>query len=185
MKRKYIVLIVLMLSTTAVFLPVADHIVHSRIREISSCDRRIKREQEKLNSAKVLNEQLHQVSKVIVNSITSEKSYEPEEINSFIKKLADLADEYRIAIHTIFPKTVSSSSNRYLEQQYSMELNCDFVQLGQFLTEIERFDYIIRIKTLDVSPLVIGKKEAIPVENPVTRYKVTLELSTFKIIKEA
>jgi hypothetical protein len=59
------------------------------------------------------------------------------------------------------------------------------VQLGKFLTDLEALDNIIKIKTLDVDPYASrGKSETVD-EKAETRYKVTMELSTFKIVKEA
>ncbi|MBC8527243.1 MAG: type 4a pilus biogenesis protein PilO [Candidatus Cloacimonetes bacterium] len=185
MRQKYLILLALMIITSMLFFYLSGKSINSKINKISIYDKRIKKEQEKLNSAKVLNEQLQQISKVIVNSMTSEAKYTPEEINAFIKKLADLADKYKIAVHSIFPKVISSIGHKFIQQQYTMELNCTFVQMGQFLTDLESFDRIMKIKTLDICPISGEEKKSSLEEKPITRYKVTLELSTFKIMKEA
>ncbi len=87
-------------------------------------------------------------------------------------------------MHSIFPKVVSTTSRYLVEQQYTLILNCTFVQMGKFLSEMESFDNIIKIKTLDITPLRKGKKDDNGDIEIATRYKVTLELSTLKIIKE-
>jgi hypothetical protein len=159
-------------------------VINTKIQLIGRYDKRIKIEQEKLNSAKVLNEQLQEVSKVIENSISEDDKFTTDESNAFIKKLADLADKYKIAVHSMVPKVITTITRRYAEQLYTMELNCTFVQMGQFLSDLESFDNIIKVRTIDVRPLADDKKTIY--EGPQeTHYKVTLELSTFKIVKEA
>ncbi len=174
-----------MIIITISFFYFSSDIISTKIKKISVYDKRIKRDQEKLNSAKVLNEQLQQVSKVIVNSITTDRKFNSEEVNNFVKKLATLSDQYKIAVHSLFPKVVSSIGSKYVEQQYTMELDCTFIQMGQFLTDLESYDNIIKVNTLDVRPLSVDSKKTSSEEDLVTHYKVTLELSTFKIIKEA
>jgi Tfp pilus assembly protein PilO len=156
-------------------------LVTKKLDKLRKVDKDIKIEQQKLNSAKVLNEELKEVSKVILNSITREKSFETEEINAFVKKLADLADKNHILINAISPKPVSNLTS-FIEQSYILELNCEYLQLGRFMTELESFDNIMKVKTLDVKPTGDNKDQDPTV---ATRYRVTLELSTFKILKEA
>ena len=116
--------------------------------------------------------------------MTDQGEFSSEEVNTFIKKLTDMADKYKIAVHSISPKVVSTTSNYLVEQQYTLILNCTFVEMGQFLSEMESFDNIIKIKTLDITPLKKDKKGDNGDTEIATRYKVTLELSTLKIIKE-
>lgn len=184
MKQKYLILLCLMILSMLSFYYFSSQAVNDKLKMIKRYDNTIKKEQDKLNSAKVLNEQLQEVSKVITQSMSDTKEFTPEETNDFIKKLATLADEYKIAVNSIFPKVLSTSSKHLIEQQYTLILNSTFVQMGQFLSKLESFDNIIKIKTLDVSPINIERKSNDEID-AVTRYQVTIELSTFKIIKEA
>jgi len=184
MKQKYLLLFCLMILTAILFFYFSNNMINSKIKQIARYDKRIKVEQEKLNSAKVLNEQLQQVAKVIENSISDEDKFTTDEANAFIKRLATLADKYKIAVHSLVPKVITTLSRRYAEHLYTMQLNCTFVQLGQFLSDLEGFDNIIKIRTIDVRPLTDDKKTQYD-DALETHYKVTLELSTFKIVKEA
>jgi Tfp pilus assembly protein PilO len=82
------------------------------------------------------------------------------------------------------------SSLNLVEQQYILELNTTYIQLGQFLSNLEALDNIVKINTLDVMPMTdaeSGKKQIgnQKVTAPkVARYKVALELSVFKVQKE-
>ena len=183
MRQKYLILLSLMILISILFFYFSSELISSKVKRIARLDRRIKVEQEKLNSAKVLNEQLQQFSKVIINSISDEDKFTTDEANAFVKKLADLADLYKIAVRSIVPKVITTVSRKYAEELYTLELNCTFIQMGQFLTDLESFDNIIKIKTLDVRPQSVDKKVAYD-EKLVTHYRVTLEISAFKIVKE-
>jgi len=131
-----------------------------------------------------LNEQLQQVSKVIMETMTEVKEFSPDEINNFVKTLATLADDYEIGVTSMSPKSVSTTQKYLIEQQYTLVLNCTFIQMGQFLSQLESFDNITKIKLFDVSPISQDRKEGSALQE-ITRYQVTIELSVFKIIKEA
>ena len=183
MKQRYLLLLFVMILSTICFFYFSTNSVKTKIDKIDEYDEAIKEEQEKLNSAKVLNEQLQEVSKVIMQSMTTEKEFAIEEVNAFVKKLADLADKYKIAIDSVFPKVVSSERSYLIEQEYTITVACTFIQMGQFLSELESFDHIIKVNTLDVRPMKedVGKTSD---EILDTRYKVTFELAVFMIIKE-
>jgi hypothetical protein len=89
-----------MIIVGILFFHFSSLIISNKIDRIDQYDERIKVEQEKLNSAKVLNEQLRQVSKVILGSITNKRNFDADEIGAFTKKLYDMADKYKFAIHS-------------------------------------------------------------------------------------
>lgn len=184
MRNQYLTLFFVMILTAIVFFYASSNTISDKIKLVGRYDDEIKSKQEQLNSAKVLNEQLKEVSKVITNSMTDQKSYNANEVNSFVKQLANLADKYKIAVHTVSPKVISSADKSLVGQQYSFMIECNYVQFGQFLTELESFDQIIKITELDINPIKDDLDEDV-LEKPETRYKVTIQLSTFKIIKEA
>ncbi len=182
MKQKYMILLFIMVVFSLLFFFYSGRIVNSKIRKVHLYDKVIKKEQEKLNSAKVLNEQLKDVSKVILNSVTKKKSFSPDEINAFVKKIGDLADKYKIPVYNQFPTKISNKRN-VLEQGYAVELVCTYVQLGKFLSELESFDNLSTIKMLQVNPIKEDKKQNNTKRE--TRYRVNMELSVFKVVKES
>jgi len=183
-KQRYLLLLFVMILSTICFFYFSTSSINAKIIKIDEYDEAIKEEQEKLNSAKVINDQLQEVSKVIMRSMTNENEFEIEEVNTFVKKLADLADKYKISIDSISPKVVSSDKAHLVEQGYTLSVVCTFVQMGQFLSDLESFDHIIKVNTLDVRPVKEDKNNTFD-EIIDTRYKVTFELSVFMIIKEA
>jgi Tfp pilus assembly protein PilO len=185
MRQQYLILLAVMIVISILFFHYSSVIITQKINNIDKYDKRIKIEQEKLNSAKVLNEQLRDVSRVIIGSISSERKFDADEIGLFTKSLYDMAEKYKFAVHSYSHKDISSLSGSFVEHLYSMELNCTFVQLGKFLTELEALDQIIKIKTLDVVPNASKGNKEVLLDGQETRYKVTIELSTIKIVKEA
>ena len=183
MKQRYLLLLFVMILSTICFFYFSTNSVKAKIEKIDKYDEAIKEEQEKLNSAKVINDQLQEVSKVIMQSMTNEKEFAIEDVNAFVKKLADLADKYKISIDSVSPKVVASDKSHLVEQKYTLSVVCTFIQMVQFLSELESFDHIIKVNTLDVRP-VKEDKNTIFDEIIDTRYKVTFELSVFMIIKE-
>lgn len=180
MRNKYLALLFLIILASMSYIYFGRNMIKQGRIKVAKIEKTIKKEQEKLNSAKVLNEQLQEVSRVIRNSMTEEDTYSSDEVNQFITVLGEMADRFRIKVVGVSPRP-SSKENKILEQSYAMEIICNYVQLGQFLAEMERLDYIMNLNTLDVKPMATDEDE----QTNVTRYKVSIELSTFKIIKEA
>ncbi|MCF7858889.1 MAG: type 4a pilus biogenesis protein PilO [Candidatus Cloacimonetes bacterium] len=184
MKQRYLLLLFVMILATICFFYFSSSSINAKISKIHRYDEAIKKEQEKLNSAKVLNDQLKEVSKVIMQSMTKDNQFDIEEVNAFVKKLADLSDKYKITIESIHPKVISSEKSYLVQQAYTLSVVSTFVQMGKFLSTLESFDNIVKVKTFDVRPVKEDRTAAIG-EILETRYKVTFELVVYKIIKEA
>jgi Tfp pilus assembly protein PilO len=181
MKNKYLLLMLAIFIVGFLFFYTSAQMINDNLDRIRRIDRRIRISQEQLNSAKVLNDELSEVSRVIENSLTEQRELSTSEANNFVRELADLADQYQIAVHSLFPR-VSFAQGRTLEQQFSMELEATYVQLGQFLASIERYDYLLKVNTLEVRPT---DRTRLTGDRRSTLYRVTVDLSIFKIVKEA
>ena len=188
MKQRYLILLLVMVLVTTGFFLISSSMIGKKVTQAAELDKKIKLSQEKLNSAKVLNQQLSQFALIIENSLTKQKEFSPTEVNTFVKNLADLADQNQIAVLAMYPKEVQSGLN-LVEQQYIMELNTSYVQLGQFLSNLEALDNIVKINTLDVMPLSDtgtgqNKNNTKATVAQAARYKVAIELSVFKVQRE-
>jgi Tfp pilus assembly protein PilO len=184
MRKQYMLFLLIIVLFSLIFFLVGGSMISSKMSKIAAVDQKIKKAQERLNSAKIMNEQLNQFTRIIDNSLTVEKQFKPVEVNAFVKELADLADMHKIAVVSIHPKDVFSDVN-VIEQEYTLELTCTYVQVGQFLSELESMDNIIKIGTFEVTPIMEDAKKKESAINTVTHYKVTLELSVLKVVKEA
>ncbi len=189
MKQHYIIFTLVIVLIAVLFFVISGSMISKKLASVTQLDKKIKIAQEKLNSARIMDQQLSQFSRIIDNSLTKQKSFAPGEVNTFIKNLADLADQNQIAVLAIFPKEIQAGLH-IVEQQYIMEINTTYVQLGQFLSNLEALDNIVKINTLDVTPISdaeMGRKQVgstQPTGPKVARYKVALELSVLKVQKE-
>jgi cell division protein FtsL len=181
MKTKYLSFLLVIILVSFGFLWSATTMISNQKSKIDKIDARIKNSQEQLNSAKVLTKELSEVSKIINNTLTQEDKLSADEANAFVKDIANLCDKYRISVVGLFPK-ISYSSSKVLEQQFTVEIECTYVQLGNLLSSIEAYDYILKVNTLDVSPMSTSKE--LSKLDGETLYRISLELSIFKIVKE-
>ncbi len=182
MRQKYLIFLIVIALFVAGFISLRSSMINNELKEIKRVDKKIKVAQEKLNSAKIMNEELSEFSRIIQNSLTKTKKFETEETNKFVKDLAALADSYKISVSNIFPKEVFTRAN-LVEQNYTMELQCNYIQMGRFLSKLESLDHIIKITYLEVKP--IYDKTKVQSDGQATMYTVSIELSVFKVLKEA
>ncbi len=191
MKERYLIVLLGIILLSFVFFYSGSLMMNSKMKEISKYDKKIAKAIEQLNSAQVLNKELSGVAQVIRNSITDAETekFSATEINQFANQLAAFADSLKIPVESLSPKE-SYSPGKVMDHQFTLVLTCTYVQLGQFITKLERTDKIIRIDAIDVTPLRQEKKtlqeqDSAVQEEEQTRYRVTLELSLFKVRKEA
>ncbi len=181
MKEKYLLFIVGMILVTILFFWVANTNLKKNITEIERYDKRIKTSLEKLNSAMLMDAQLSQFKEILDNTLTTNARFTIDELNDFRREIERLRDNNKLKLIRI------SDTNKYnepglLEHTYSLELEGTFQQMGKFISDLEAQNYIIKIQYLDVSPTqVSGKTDP----NAPNTYKITMELSIYKVKKEA
>ena len=182
LKIKYAALLAAIIFITAIFFVIASSMITKNVNLIRREDSRIKKLQDELNSAQVLNQDLKDVASVITNSLTENRELSNNEANEFIREFAEFAKNHEIAVHGITPRPYFAE-NRVLEQQFAIDLECTYVQLGQYLANLERYEYIIKVNSLDLRP----QTDKYRIVNGIRQnlYKVMIDLSVFKIVKEA
>jgi Tfp pilus assembly protein PilO len=170
-----------MVLLSVAFFLITTNSLKQNLDQIKQLDSKIKTAQEKLNSARIMDEQLSQFALIIDNSLTKTPSFSFDEINDFKTKIGQLADQRSIQINKL------SDSNKFslpglIESTYNLELEASFVQIGQFISDLEALDNILKVHALDVSPAQVSDKQEVKAGAP-NRYRVTLELSIFKVKK--
>lgn len=184
MREKYIVFILLMVLITVLMYSSSVNSLNKGMKSVKNYDNQIKESQEKLNSARIMDEQLSQFALIIDNSLSKSGGFTFEEINSFKKRIGELAHERKITISKL------SDANKFslpglLETTYNLELEATFVQMGQFLSDLEAQDNIIKIHHIDITPTQDQEGKAKTIDTSVSRYRIMLELSVFKVKREA
>lgn len=183
MRERYIVFILLMILSAVIFFMVSSNILSSSMQKIDRYDSQIKTAQEKLNSARIMEEQLSQFALIIDNSLTKQPAFSFDEINEFKKTIGDLANQRSIAL-TRLSDASKFSLPGLIETTYNLELEATYVQLGQFISDIESMDNLIKIHNLDIQPAQTNNREQNAGANKENRYRVMLELSIFKVKQE-
>ena len=184
MREKYLVLILLMILSAAIFFTASEHIIEAKTNRINDYDNRIKIAQEKLNSAQIQDQQLKQFEMVINNSLTKEAGFSVDEINDFKGKIGELIHQRQISLLKLSDAPKYTLPN-LIENTYVIEMEATFIQTGQFISDLEALDNIIKIQAIQVRPAQVSdtqkKEEAASAES---RYRVILELSVFKVKQE-
>ncbi|HNZ33191.1 MAG TPA: type 4a pilus biogenesis protein PilO [Candidatus Cloacimonas sp.] len=183
MREKYLIFVLCILLITVLFFVFTINSVSTNRNKIKELDQKIKTAQEQLNSARIMDQQLSQFALIIDNSLTREASFSFDEINAFKTKIGQMADQRTITINKL------SDSNKFsfpglVETTFNLELEATYVQIGQFISDLESMDNILKIHALDISPLQASDKE-VTAANAPNRYRVTLEFSVFKVKREA
>lgn len=184
MKEKYLVFILAMILISILFFWLAGNSVKKNTAEISRYDKKIKATLEQLNSAMIMDQQLKQFTAIIDNSLTTTDKFSVDELNDFQKKIEQLRDDNQMKLIKI------SDSNKFaeagmIETTYNLELEGTFQQMGRFISSLEAQNHIIKVQYLDISPTQIAGKNVKVDPNAPNKYKITLEMSIYKVKKEA
>ncbi len=183
MREKYLVFILGMILISVLFFMLAGNSLKKNKAEIESYDKKIKTTLEKLNSAMIMDQQLSQFREILDNSLTTESKFSVEELNNFQREIERLRDQNQMKLVKI------SDSNKFtqagmIETTYAIELQGTFRQMGQFISELEAQNHIIKIQYLDVAPVQATEKNQTSA-GAANIYRITMELSIFKVKKEA
>ncbi|MCB5229610.1 MAG: type 4a pilus biogenesis protein PilO [Candidatus Cloacimonetes bacterium] len=183
MREKYLAFILIMILIAVLMYNLMANSLNGNLKKIQDYDNKIKVAQEKLNSARLMDEQLEQFSEIIDNSLSRSGGFTFEEINLFKKRIGELAHERRITINKL------SDANKFslpglLETTYNVELEATFVQMGQFLSDLEALDNIIKIHAIDITPAHAQESGVKTADTSISRYRIVIELSIFKVKKE-
>jgi Tfp pilus assembly protein PilO len=182
MKERYLILILIMLGAAVAFYMLSAESLESNIAQINNLDNQIKVSQEKLNSARILDQELSQFAMIIDNSLSTSRQFSIDEINEIKVSIGKMAHERQISINKLSDTSKWSLPN-LIENTFNLELEATYVQIGQFISDLESQDNIIKVQSLDISPAQSSNQnEASP--NAPSRYRVLLELSIFKVRRE-
>ncbi|NLW19314.1 MAG: type 4a pilus biogenesis protein PilO [Candidatus Cloacimonetes bacterium] len=181
MKEKYLVFILAMVLISVLFFMLASNSLKKNLAEVDNYDKKIKTTLEKLNSAMIMDQQLREFREIIDNSLTYENKFSVEELNEFQLVLDRIREDNKMKMEKI------SDSNKFspagmIETTYNLELQGTFRQMGQFISELEGLNHIIKFNYLDVSPIPTSESAGPGGEN---NYRVSMEITVFKVKKEA
>ena len=123
--------------------------IDSKISKIKKLEKDHKDVNEKYITAQILSQKLSNVYDVFENNITFKKSdaINEEASMEFMKDITDLMHKYGITLKELIPgkkfkKGVTTNV------PYTIEIECDFEKLGNFIVELEKHKRIIEIDNI-------------------------------------
>ena len=93
MREKYLVFILLMILVTVLIFTASANNLNNGLKKVKDYDNQIKTAQERLNSARIMDEKLSQFSLIIDNSLSKSGKFTFEEINDFKRHIGELAHD--------------------------------------------------------------------------------------------
>lgn len=183
MKERYAILLAGMTLISVLFFWWSCDTMEKTQKDIDSKDKAIKKVTEQLNSATLMNEQLSHFSEVISQSLTTEDRFSTDELNQFRVLIDSLREINQIKLLKVSDAPKNAGAD-IIENSYNMEVEGTFQQIGQFLAELEKQNYIIKIQFLDISAAQASGRDEKVLTDSVNRYKLTLEMSLYKARKD-
>ena len=123
--------------------------INSKISKIKKLEKEHEDVIEKYTTADILSQKLTNVYDVFENNLSFKKS---DEINDeasmeFMKEITDLMHKYGITPKELIPGK-KFKKGISINVPYTIEIECDFEKLGNFLVELEKHKRIIEIDNI-------------------------------------
>lgn len=197
MKDKYLALSVGVILLAGLFFVMGSVLVRKQLAEVERLDIQTRSTLGKLNSARIMEQQLSRFGSILTQSLTSDQAFSEDELKNFNQELEGLIRQNQLEKFLFDPAKKNSwleTGNKYpepgmIETTFSFQLTGTFAQLGQFVSELEALDQVVKIRYLDVSP-------APPEEPGLTEeseqamdpgvgdlYRLAVEFSLLKVVK--
>ncbi len=191
MKGGNLVLIAGIVLLAALFFTTGARLVQPQLEEVERQDSLIRSTLGKLNSARILDQQLSQFHGILIQNLTNTPAFAEEELRAFSKDLARLVAQNQLEPHQRDPaqKTAwleianQQSGTGMAEAVCRLDLTGTFAQMGQFIAELEALDQLVRINYLDISPLQPEEIEQPEDPESPANYLIALEFSLLKVVK--
>ncbi len=184
MREKYLAFVLGMVLVSIIFFMLAGNSLKKNLADIGTYDKKIKEALQKQNSAITMDRQLEGFREIITNTLTTGKKFTPEELNSIYVEIDRLREQNQLKLIKMTPSNKFTEAG-LVETTYTMELRGTFRDMGQFVSELEALNRIIKIQELAVSPSQATEKNKAESSSGENIYRINLELSVFKVIKEA
>ena len=124
-------------------------LISSKILDIKNLEKEHKSTNEKYITAQILSQKLSHVYNVFENNLSFKKSDKINEEASmdFMKDITDIMYKYGITLKRLVPgKKIKKGISTTIP--YTIEVECDFEKLGNFLVELEKYSRIIEIDNI-------------------------------------
>ena len=191
MKGGNLVLIAGIVLLATIFFPPGAVLARRQLEEVARQDSLIKSTLGKLNSARILDQQLSQFRGILIQNLTNDRAFSEDDLRTFSQELARLVAQNQLEPYQrdAAPKTAwleianQQSGTGMAEAVCRLDLTGTFAQMGQFIAELEALDQLVRINYLDISPLQPEEIEQPEDPESPDSYLIALEFSLLKVVK--
>jgi Tfp pilus assembly protein PilO len=151
--------------------------------KVKELDRQITQENEKLIAAQIIANELKNVTKLIEGNLaqSARDSLAEDASLPFMNQITDILRLYDIDLVTIDPGTRKNFAD-YVQTPYTMEVNCTFKSMVNFLNDVERSNRLVTLDNVDLNSSV-KKVQALAKNGVLDKRPLKLTMSTLTLIK--
>jgi Tfp pilus assembly protein PilO len=152
---------------------------------ISTLERTLRSENEKLISAEILDQEMKLVSEMIEKNlaISAQDSLAEDASMPFLNYVTEVLQELGIKLITLEPKKRRSQVD-YIKTPYAMAVECSYEKFGQLVTRLEKSERLITVESFTVDN---GFRKASAIGQDKDRAQedrlFEMEISTLTLIK--
>lgn len=152
----------------------------AKVREL---DRQITQENEKLIAAQIIANELKNVTRLIEGNLaqSARDSLAEDASLPFMNQITDILRNYDIDLVTIDPGTRKNFAE-YIQTPYTMEVNCSYKSLVNFLNDVERSNRLVTVDNVDLNNSV-KKVQALAKKREMEKRPLKITMSTLTLIK--
>jgi len=146
-------------------------------------NRQIDEQNEKLITAQILANKLDRVYTLFEQNLalSNKDSLADDASMPFLNSLTQTLDKLGIKLLNIRPRP-SAASGQYIETPYELEIQCDYMELGSLMAELERSERLITVKEFMVKNEVARLKTTRDASQ-LLKQSIEMKISTLTLIK--
>ena len=144
---------IILLAVTTIFIIInllgTSMLIDTKTSEIRELEIEHKSINEKYITAQILSQKLSHVYNVFENNLSFKKSDKINEEASivFMKEITDMMHKYGITLKQLIPGR-KFKKGVFTNVPYTIEIECDYEKLGNFIVELEKNNRIIEIDNI-------------------------------------
>ncbi|MCP4633345.1 MAG: type 4a pilus biogenesis protein PilO [candidate division Zixibacteria bacterium] len=162
-----------------------SEVIAKQPSELHRLDYEIEENKQRLLSAQILAKNLTGVSRLMSNNIAEspEDSIAQGASLEFLRYLTNTLDGLGIKLVSMRPIDPINTELGYIRIPYEIEMLASYIELGKFITEIEKSSRIITISTFNVNNH-IGRRTGIDLEAKYNQHFTYIVLDVLTLVRK-
>jgi Tfp pilus assembly protein PilO len=162
-----------------------SEVIAKQPQELRRLDYQIEENKQRLLSAQILSKNLTGVSSLITENIADspDDSIAQGASLEFLRYLTDTIDKLGIKLVSMRPVDPVNTELGYIRIPYEIEMLASYMELGKFITEIEKSPRIITISNFNVNNH-IGRRTGIDLEAKQNQHFTYMVLDVLTLVRK-